>query len=728
MSEADAMNISNLSQDLTHSDSPFCMETSSTTSDLPQNEIKNVKGENKSQFTLSEDIYNTLDNLIGDVNTENYSQNEPIQPTDANTSSLRQFQPICKFHWSEAFNEEITTFQNPVEDLSSTEKPELQSQVFHYAKDNNIKKDSFKEENSVEISISANKNLLANHSVSQPPRSPSLTDCIGETLKLREKSLAKSTAMGPDPHPTQPQSFLYTESVHSDIEKPFYKENSFNLLNLKANKAEEITVSSKETQKEEIPEMSVSHEKEVKAEGVENPGLFSTWSPAGISWSGRVSRESCRNPDTEQSFESLQPLEEDLALNEVLQKLKHTNKKQQARIQDLHCSNMYLEKQVKELQMKITKQQVFVNIINKLKENVEELIEDKYKVILEKSDTDRTLKNVQEILSNTQKHLQESRKEKEALQLELKNIKLNYIYLQEKYVTEIQQKNKSASQCIEMEKNLSKKEAEVEKLQQLKGELEKATASALDLLKREKETRGQELLSLREEFQKREKENLEERQKLKSNLEKLVAQVKNLQFISENERAKNTKLQQIKEVKIEHAKFQQQTVRSEEQNYIPKFEIAQSKEQLEEEIESDITKIGKLRKLLESKEDHCNRLIEENDKYQRHLGNLINKVTSYEEIIECADQRLEVSHSHIAHLEERNKHLEDLLRRPRERTRRLRPRRLETHPKSLTVDEDPSTSCRNLSCAWKPHTLNLLGFISSLLHFSSGLLQSYPNW
>nr|XP_058932735.1 cancer-associated gene 1 protein isoform X1 [Kogia breviceps] len=100
---------------------------------------------------------------------------------------------------------------------------------------------------------------------------------------------------------------------------------------------------------------------------------------------------------------------------------------------------------------------------------------------------------------------------------------------------------------------------------------------------------------------------------------------------------------------------------------------------LNEELDFLIAKLGNL---LELKEDHCSRLIEENDKYQRHLGNLINKVTSYEEIIECADRRLMISNSQIAHLEERNKHLEDLIRRPRERARKPRPR---SHPKPMTV-------------------------------------------
>lgn len=356
----------------------------------------------------------------------------------------------------------------------------------------------------------------------------------------------------------------------------------------------QITVSSKGIQNSgEIPEMSVSHQKEVTVEGMESPGVLSTCSSEGISWSGGASGEDCKIPDTEQSWEILQPLEEVIALNEVLQKLKHSNQKQQTLIQNLQCSNMYLEKKVEELlQMKTTKQQVFMDIINKLKENAEALIEDKYRVMLEKNDTDKTLQNLHDILTNTQKHLQESRNEKETLQIELKRIKDNYVCLQERYITEMQQKNKTVSQCIEMDKALSKKEEEVERLQQLKGDLEKASSSALDLLKREKEAQEQEFLSLQEEYQKRENENLEKRQKLKSRLEKLVAEVKNLQFISESERAKNIKLQQqINKVKNENAQLQQQVAKSEEQNSVSKFETAQLKEHLEEAMESDITKV-----------------------------------------------------------------------------------------------------------------------------------------
>ncbi|XP_032717415.1 cancer-associated gene 1 protein [Lontra canadensis] len=789
MSEAEAMNFSSVSQDLTHSHSPFYMETNSTTSDLPQNETKNAEREDECKFTLCEEMYGTLDDWLGDVSIGNDSQNL-TQPDDI--SSFRQFEPICKFHLREALNNGMIISQNSTESLPYTEKPERQSCVCNCAKDTNVKKDSFKEENPVGTSTSTNEDQLAHECVRQPSRSPPLVHSSGETLKFREMSLSKSAYM----ESSQPQTFLYEENVHRDVEKTFYQENSFNLFDLRANyTTEEISVSSKGIQTfGDIPEMPVCHHKEVAVEGMDRPRMGSPWPPAGTTWGRGASPSDGKMPDTKQSLESLQLPEEDMALNEVLQTLQHTNKQQQTRIQDLQSSTKYLEKKVEELQKQTTKQQVFVDIINKLKAKVEELIEDKYRVMLEKNDTDKTLKNLHEVLTQTQKHLQEARHEKETLELELKKIKGNYIHLQERYMTEMQQEDETVSQCLKMDRSLREKEEEVEKRQQLKGELEKATTSTLDLLRREKKAQEQEFQSLQEEFQKHEKEHLEERQKLKATLKKLLTQVHHLQSASENEKVKNAQLQQqVNELKQENARFRRQVARSQEPNDAPGFDTAWLTEHSGEAVEADIKKdsnlflncspgekslsppdvkrtsqlvskihsvptlmvglltsqdittpdvehfkesekvsdtmlqklkqfhlkkksldkellehkdkitafreliakekafqdqvfeIAKLGNLLESKEDHCSRLIEENDKYQRHLGNLINKITSYEEIIECANQRLTISHSQIAHLEERNKHLEDLIRRPREKARKPRPRRLENHPKSLTT-------------------------------------------
>ncbi|EDL40931.1 cancer antigen 1 [Mus musculus] len=834
MSESETINVNGPSQDFSYSDSPFCMEASFSSSDLLQSETKNVKRGNESTHTFSEDIYSTEGSLLGDINLGNYPESEQNQPANTRLSSLRQFEPICKFHWIEAFNDEMT-----VEDLrgafSYSEKPELPSQVYNDAADGSEKPDPFKEESSVESSISENKDELVPAPVRKSPRSLCLNYYRGEAQPLTEAPLVRSAVVDVGLNISQPQSFLDKENVCKNGDNSSDRENCFEQLDLRAiYKAEEPEVSSKEVQNSgEISELSVSHQEEVTEDGVDSLAITSPWSPAGI-FKGSGPQDNSLRPDREVSCEGLEPLEEDMALNEALQKLKQTNKKQELQIQDLHGKNLNLENRVQELQTKVTKQHVLVDIINKLKVNIEELINDKYNVILEKNDINKKLQDLQEASAHTKKHLQESKKDKESLQLQVKKIKVHYVRLQERYIAEIQQKNRSASQCLEIEKTLSKKDEELQRLQRHKGELEKATSSALDLLKREKEIREQEFLSFQEEFQRREKESLKERRKLKSRVEKLVAQVKSLLFTCESERAQTMALQrQVEELKLENLELRQLAAKREAQACTPSFEITQSKEQLEEAVEPDITQetkgthcnlflnrssckenlelqplkktsplasgihsllalriglltcqdlatpdaelcqeskkandimlqrlkdcqlkkkdldkellkhknriatlkeliasekalqahtieitdfdadevksardapvllavkldkyhslneeldvlITKLGGLLESKEDHYSRLIEENDKYRRHVGSLINKVTSYEEIIKCADQRLEISHSQIAHLEERNRHLEDLIRMPREKAKRPRPR-LDNHPKSLTL-------------------------------------------
>ncbi|KAM8901736.1 cancer-associated gene 1 protein isoform 2-T2 [Lycaon pictus] len=588
--KADSMNFSSFSQDLTHSHFPLYMDTNSTTSDSPQSEIKNVKREDESKLTLSKDIYGRLDDELDDVTTGSDSQNLLTQPVDTSLSFFRQFEPICKFHLTEAFNTETITFQNLTEGLPYTEKPEMQSHVCNCPKDTNIKEDSFKEENSVgtEFSTSTKEEQLAHECVRQLSRSPPLVHSSGETLKFTETSPAKSAATEAALKPSQPQSFLYMENVHSDVKKPFDNENNFNFLDLRANyTTEEIVVSSKGVQSfEDVPDMPVCCQKEAPLEGLASPRIASPWFPAGIPWSGGAPLGDGMMPDTEQELESSQSLEEEMAC-EVLGKLEHTNRKQQSQIQDLQSSNKYLERKVEELQMQDTKQQVFVDIINELKAKVEELIEDKYRMMLEKSDTNKTLQNLHKVLTHTQNRLQEVKNEKETLQLELKRIKGNFVHLQEKYMTAVQQRDKTVSLCLQMNRTISEKEEEVERLQQLKGELEKATTSALDL-KREKKTLEQEFLSLQEELQKHKKENLEERQSLKLRLEKLLTQVSHLQFISENEKAKNTQLQQqVQDVQQEIARLRQQV---QVQSDAPQFETVQLQEHPGEAVEADGTK------------------------------------------------------------------------------------------------------------------------------------------
>lgn len=783
MSETETMNV-NGPQDF-YSDSPFCLEASFSSSDLLQNETKNVKRGNESVHMSSEDILSTEGSLLGDINLGNYPERIQNQPANTRVSSSRQFEPICKFHWIDAFNDDSS-----VPDLTrafsySEEKPELQSQVYNDPADASQKPDPLKEESLMESSTSENKDELVHEPV-RKSRSLCLNHYRGKTRPLTETPLVRSVVVDVALNNNQPESFLGKENVCRNGENLSDSENCFDQLDLRAiYKAGKPEVSSKGIQNSgEFSDMSVGPQEEVTEDGLDSLAITSPWSPAGI-FKGRRSQDDFQMPDGELDFESLEPLEEDMALNEALQKLKQTNKKQELQIQDLHGRNLTLESRVQELQTKVSKQHVLLDIINKLKVNVEELIDDKYNVILEKNDINKKLQDLQETSANTKKHLQESKKDQESLQLQVKKIKVHYVRLQERYIAEIQQKNRSVTQCLEIEKTLSKKDEELQRLQRHKGELEKATSSALDLLKREKEIREQEFLSFQEEFQRREKENLKERRKLKSRVEKLVAQVKSLLFTCESERAQTTVLQQqVDALRLENLELRQQAAKREAQACTPSFEIIQPKEKLEEVVEPDVTQdlaipdtelrqeskkandimlqrlkdcqlrkkdldkellkhrnriatlkelianekalqdhtmeitdfdteevknaseapvlltvkldkyhslneeldflITKLGDLLESKEDHYSRLIEENDKYRRHVGSLINKVTSYEEIIKCADQRLEISHSQIAHLEERNRHLEDLIRMPREKARGLRPR-LDNHPKSMTL-------------------------------------------
>ncbi|CAO2595784.1 Cancer-associated gene 1 protein homolog [Lemmus lemmus] len=556
-----------------------------------QDETKNAKRENESMHMLSEDIYSTQDSLLGDINLGNYSEGVQNQPANTRISSLRQFEPICKFHWIEAFNDEMT-FQDLNEAFSSLEKPELQTHKYNDTADTSEKPYALKGENLMETRISENQDQLVHEHV-RKSRSLSLNYYRGETQPLMEKSLARSAVVDVAFNTSQPQSFLCKENVCASGESSFDTEDCLDLLDVRTDhETEEPADPSKEMQHSgEISEMSVSHQQQVTEDGVDS--LATTpWSPVGIFKSR--SQDNCMLPDGELSFESLEPLEEDMALNEALQRLKQINKKQEMQIQELHGRNLYLENRVKELQTKVTKQQVLADIINKLKENIEELIDDKYNVLLEKNALNKKFQDLQEVLANTKKHLQESKKDKETLQLQVKKIKIHYVRLQERYIAEIQQKNISVSQCLEIEKTLSKKDDELQRLHCYQGELEKATRSALDLLKREKETRKQEILSFQEEFQKREKEYLKERRKLKSRVEKLTAQVKSLLFNCEKERAKTIKFQQqMDELGQENTELPQQSVKGEAQTCTPNFEIIQSREQLEEAMEPDGTQDAK---------------------------------------------------------------------------------------------------------------------------------------
>ncbi|XP_072459854.1 cancer-associated gene 1 protein isoform X3 [Notamacropus eugenii] len=837
---------------------------------------------------------------------EDHLQTVLISPNNTKTITQGGFESVCKFHRTEALNNENEPLQNDGEQLSCTRQPASQSQFYGSADQSSIKKEKNPEQNDM-LTFFIKKDVYTEETLANSPQSPLLKvyDEFALPLPITEESLFDSIFKDTSINLMKTSNFSYEKNVCTEVEESLLKEgcdqsaihkakidakqyvehtkNSGDTSTLhlpcpldkskdfvqdlmQSNRCDQknrmsnifrhqldgenhnyrlqvrsIFVNPRESQNaREAPEKSAICPKEVKTESPNRHENFLTYFTDTSTWS-EASIEDFTSQDTKHGFESLQPLEEEehVDLNDVINTLKQDNHKQQSKITELEHSNVYLENNVKELQRKVSKQQVLVEIINKLKKNVEELIEDKYMVILEKNDIENSLKNLQKVSTEIQKQLEESMSEKNALILELKKVKKDYVFLQEKHRNELELKNKSINYCLEMDKTLDKKE-EIERLQRLKGELEKATSS-------------RELLQV--EFQRHEEVKMQERQELKSSLGKKFPQVKVLQSSSENERAKNAKLQQqINEMKNENAKLQQQIAKSKEQNYNWKLEEAQWKQQLEEIMESNIAKkevlkikerelewkihmlarffqdmkiihsnffldcppfeeeslnspymkktfkfvskmhnlislmmglltcedtdspdnehwqnseniyekmkcfnskkkslekellkhkerisafrelianekvsqekvfedrdtdseelenytnvpdllrtkldqyhnlneelnslISKLGNLLESKEDQCNRLIEENDEYQKHLGNLINKVTSYEEIIECADQRLEMSHFQIAHLEKRNRQLEDFIKKPKVQTSNLRTKGLEKQPKSMTA-------------------------------------------
>uniref|UniRef100_K7FGC0 Cancer antigen 1 n=1 Tax=Pelodiscus sinensis TaxID=13735 RepID=K7FGC0_PELSI len=520
--------------------------------------------------------------------------------------------------------------------------------------------------------------------------------------------------------------------------------------------------------------------------------------------------------------------EEGMDLGEVMKKVEQAQKKQQTQIMDLYYDNISMETKIKQLEMEIVQQQHFIDTINKLKKNIEDLIEAKDKITVEKSETDSCLKNVQEALSTAREHLEEAGVERKVLLLQLEKLKTDYSLLQEKHETEMELKTKSMTQCLQMDQILRRREKEIQELQHLKQKLEhevKTATSALHRLREEKENAEKQLLSLQAELQRQKDDRLAEMQKLESSYNKLVAQIKILQTESENERAETEKMQQqITAFKIENQELQQQIVKDREQNRFLQLETAKWKEQYDKVRESQIVKdmksmhsdltqknlhseedhfsspyvqrasqlLSKIRSLLalteglltcqqltrancrhtlwdklalkhrESisamreliinekasqdqatedaganleetgsgtklldllrtklgeyhkqsddlhfqitnlenylvlKEEECKRLTGENETLQGDLGSLTcKKVTSYEEIIECADQRLEIASSQISYLEKRNKHLEDLMKKYKVKVRKLRKRCWSAFPNAMTEGQDVQKSNEN---------------------------------
>ncbi|XP_038626118.1 cancer-associated gene 1 protein, partial [Tachyglossus aculeatus] len=312
------------------------------------------------------------------------------------------------------------------------------------------------------------------------------------------------------------------------------------------------------------------------------------------SWSCVGFLETCKTQGTEQNFESLQPLDGALALNEDLKRLMQEHKEQQIKITHLQCENTFLESQIKDFQMKFFNQQVFIDFTNELRTNIENLIEEKYRIILEKNEVENLVKRLQETLSDSQKLLCKSRSEKDTLMLELEKLNANYGFLQERHQGEVEEKHKYQSRFLEVGNTLSQKEEQILALQQLKEETEKTAFSALETARKEKESVEQKLQAVQGEFQKYQEVKLAERQELRSNFSKLITHIKILQADFENEKAMNHKLQQqLAKGQNGHLRLQQLRARSREQNSPGKLEAAQWEQLLNEVAESGVSEVPK---------------------------------------------------------------------------------------------------------------------------------------
>ncbi|XP_044861544.1 cancer-associated gene 1 protein isoform X7 [Mauremys mutica] len=919
MSEGDAISLSNASLQVTHRDS-LNVESSSTASEISQDEIQNArqKGDPGCRLYKGDHLFEPgLENLI--YNFEDSSQ-KVLTPLCDTRTCLSNKNSLYVADWKESSDNERIFF--PRKELLSKEESTERSKMLDWSKESSItrkdliKKASWETENE-EVSLA--KELLPLEDDPFVIMGESLLECIVKESPIKEVSYFL----------TQSTGSLIKKNPCFVTEELFFREDNFILTGKAASHEGNMGACTSDKSLFHPSEKSLDGQEECKQGETGSKGILSSHStrrnclsPYEAAFNMYETKNSELGPEKHQFQEGdvdlnevIKGLEQDqqmqqtqimdlqydniflekkikeiekllleegcVDLGEVMKKVEQDQKKQQTQIMDLYYDNISLETKIKQLEVEIVQQLHFIDTINKLKKNIEDLIEAKDKISVEKSETDSCLKNVQEALSSARDHLEEAGAERKALLLQLEKLKTNYSLLQEKHEAEMEQKIKSTTQCLQMDQTIRRKEQEIQELQHLKQKLEhevKTATSALHRLREEKENAEKQLLSLQAELQRQKDDRLAERQQLESRYNNLVAQIKILQTESENERAETEKMQQrISAFKIENQELQQQIVKDREQNHFLQLETARWKEQYdkiresqivkeqmqyqmiqtlrhkigiqkeelrkkEEEIEwkmhilgrflldmksmhSDLilknlhseedrfsspyvqrasqllskirsllslteglltcqdmdstieyskksemitelgekmknftlkkktlekelqkhresiaamreliihekasqdqvtedagagqeetgsgtelldllrTKMGeyhkqsddlhcqitKLENHLTLKEEECKRLTGENEKLQGDLGSLTCKVTSYEEIIECADQRLEIASSQISYLEKRNKHLEDLVKKFKMKARKLRQRCWSAFPKAMTEGQD----------------------------------------
>ncbi|XP_078544193.1 cancer-associated gene 1 protein [Lissotriton helveticus] len=113
--------------------------------------------------------------------------------------------------------------------------------------------------------------------------------------------------------------------------------------------------------------------------------------------------------------------------------------------------------------------------------------------------------------------------------------------------------------------------------------------------------------------------------------------------------------------------------------------LTETLEKYIKEKEYDQKMIQELEGIVGLKLEECTKLEGDNDNLQRDMNNLICKVVSFEEIVQCANQRLEMYRSQISQLEKRNQSLEEVIKKYRKKYRQQRQKIMEKELTSMSL-------------------------------------------
>ncbi|KAJ1201371.1 hypothetical protein NDU88_005182 [Pleurodeles waltl] len=293
--------------------------------------------------------------------------------------------------------------------------------------------------------------------------------------------------------------------------------------------------------------------------------------------------------------EKLQLQQMTINLNSVIKKLEQDEQKCQTQILNLQYENLTLMTKIEALQLEIVEQESCTQTIKNQERRIKELTDLHSQMLVEKQAIEHSLSFLQEAFTNAQQQLQESEASRKDQKKQLDKLKSDHIVLQDKNKAEVEQKNKSMNQCMEMEYTICKKEKEIEKLCHANGKLEsevKATTLALENLKEEKIIMEKQLLSLQEQLKLEADVRKAEQEQFETKYSWLVSEVKLLKVNFESEQEETESLKQHMDVVMkEHFQYKEQAAVIKDLNHQMMAEIENWKHRYEKAIASHHEKI-----------------------------------------------------------------------------------------------------------------------------------------